>query len=174
MAAARGAAALGSAARRSRPDRSGDRGEPAHDPPVLAHFRTSLCPVSMHGHELPAHSKLMFNITGANRDPQRFPDPESFRLRSLSDAGAPAPLVRRRSALLPGRADSPAGSAHRDAPAARAHARPATGRNGRASADLDVLGPCDAAGGLARHAPSMTRQAASESAAPIARTAGGR
>lgn len=51
-----------------------------HDPPVLAHFRTSLCPVTMHGHELPAHSKLMFNITGANRDPQQFPDPENFRL----------------------------------------------------------------------------------------------
>jgi cytochrome P450 len=56
-----------------------------YDPPVLAHFRTSLCPVTMHGHELPAHSKLMFNITGANRDPQKFPDPESFRLdRSLA------------------------------------------------------------------------------------------
>ena len=56
-----------------------------YDPPVLAHFRTSLCPVTMHGHELPAHSKLMFNITGANRDPQKFPDAESFRLdRSLT------------------------------------------------------------------------------------------
>jgi len=56
-----------------------------YDPPVLAHFRTSLCPVSMHGHELPEHSKLMFNITGANRDPEKFPDPESFRLdRSLT------------------------------------------------------------------------------------------
>src|SRR5204863_331274 len=34
---------------------------------------------------LPAHSKLMFNITGANRDPQKFPDAESFRLdRSLT------------------------------------------------------------------------------------------
>ena len=51
-----------------------------YDPPVLAHFRTSLCPVAMHGHELPEHSKLMFNITGANRDPEKFLDPESFRL----------------------------------------------------------------------------------------------
>lgn len=50
------------------------------DPPVLAHFRTSLCPVSMHGHDLPERSKLMFNIAGANRDPQKFPDPETFRL----------------------------------------------------------------------------------------------
>jgi cytochrome P450 len=58
-----------------------------HDPPVLAHFRTSLCPVTMHGHELPEHSKLMFNIAGANRDPEKFPDPESFRLdRPLAEA----------------------------------------------------------------------------------------
>ena len=57
-----------------------------YDPPVLAHFRTSLCPVAMHGHELPEHSKLMFNITGANRDPAKFPDPETFRLdRPLAD-----------------------------------------------------------------------------------------
>jgi len=51
-----------------------------HDPPVLAHFRTSLCPVTMHGHELPEHSKLMFNIAGANREPAKFPDAEAFRL----------------------------------------------------------------------------------------------
>jgi len=58
-----------------------------HDPPVLAHFRTSLCPVTMHGHELPEHSKLMFNITGANRDPDKFQDPETFRLdRPLVEA----------------------------------------------------------------------------------------
>lgn len=47
-----------------------------YDPPVLAHFRTSLCPVTMHGEQLPERTKLMFNITGANRDPQRFADPE--------------------------------------------------------------------------------------------------
>lgn len=58
-----------------------------HDPPVLAHFRTSLCPVTMHGHELPEHSKLMFNITGANRDPAKFQEPEEFRLdRPLAEA----------------------------------------------------------------------------------------
>jgi cytochrome P450 len=51
-----------------------------YDPPVLAHFRTSLCPVTMHEHELPEHTKLMFNITGANRDPAHFPEPETFRL----------------------------------------------------------------------------------------------
>ena len=58
-----------------------------HDPPVLAHFRTSLCPVTMHGHELPEHSKLMFNIAGANRDPEKFQEPEAFRLdRPLAEA----------------------------------------------------------------------------------------
>ncbi|MDB5968036.1 MAG: cytochrome [Hydrocarboniphaga sp.] len=58
-----------------------------YDPPVLAHFRTSLCPVTMHGQELPERAKLMFNITGANRDPQKFPDGEAFRLdRPLAEA----------------------------------------------------------------------------------------
>ncbi|WP_341918004.1 cytochrome P450 [Hydrocarboniphaga effusa] len=60
-----------------------------YDPPVLAHFRTSLCPVTMHGKQLPERTKLMFNITGANRDPQRFTDPESFRIdRPLAEARA--------------------------------------------------------------------------------------
>ena len=60
-----------------------------YDPPVLAHFRTSLCPVTMHGEQLPERAKLMFNITGANRDPKRFPDPESFCIdRPLAQARA--------------------------------------------------------------------------------------
>lgn len=42
------------------------------DPPLLAHFRTSLHPVEMHGHHLPDHAKLMFSIVGANRDPDTF------------------------------------------------------------------------------------------------------
>lgn len=58
-----------------------------YDPPVLAHFRTSLCPVAMHGQELPERAKLMFNITGANRDPRKFESPEAFRLdRPLAEA----------------------------------------------------------------------------------------
>jgi len=57
------------------------------DPPVLAHFRTSLCPVEMHGEELPERSKLMFSIVGANRDPAVFEDPETFRIdRPLTEA----------------------------------------------------------------------------------------
>ena len=50
------------------------------DPPVLAHFRTSLCPVEMHGEPLPERAKLMFSIVGANRDPEMFPEPDTFRL----------------------------------------------------------------------------------------------
>lgn len=50
------------------------------DPPVLAHFRTSLHPLAMHGHEIPDHGKLMFSIAGANRDPARFDQPDRFSL----------------------------------------------------------------------------------------------
>lgn len=57
------------------------------DPPVLAHFRTSLCPVEMHGEILPERSKLMFSIVGANRDPGVFADPQTFRIdRPLGEA----------------------------------------------------------------------------------------
>ncbi|PJG46734.1 cytochrome [Sphingobium sp. LB126] len=48
------------------------------DPPINSHFRTSLCPVQMHGAQLPERSKLMFSMMGANRDPDIFPDPDSF------------------------------------------------------------------------------------------------
>ncbi len=57
------------------------------DPPVLAHFRTSLCPTQIHGEDLPERTKLMFSIVGANRDPAVFEDPESFRIdRPLVEA----------------------------------------------------------------------------------------
>lgn len=48
------------------------------DPPINSHFRTSLCPVKMHGADLPERSKLMFSMMGANRDPSIFPDPDNF------------------------------------------------------------------------------------------------
>ncbi|MGE0742378.1 MAG: cytochrome P450 [Hyphomonadaceae bacterium] len=51
-----------------------------YDPPVLAHFRTSLCPVQMHGEDLPDRAKLMFSIVGANRDPAVFEAPDEFRI----------------------------------------------------------------------------------------------
>ena len=49
-----------------------------YDPPISAHFRTSLCPVTMHGEELPERTKLMFSMHGANRDPSIFEDPDNF------------------------------------------------------------------------------------------------
>jgi cytochrome P450 len=51
-----------------------------YDPPVIAHFRTSLCPVTMNGVDLPARAKLMFSMIGANRNPKLFPDPEEFKI----------------------------------------------------------------------------------------------
>ena len=50
------------------------------DPPISAHFRTSLTPTTMHGTELPERSKLMFSMLGANRDPAIFDDPDTFRM----------------------------------------------------------------------------------------------
>lgn len=49
-----------------------------YDPPISGHFRTSLCPVTMHGTELPERTKLMFSMHGANRDPNIFEDPDTF------------------------------------------------------------------------------------------------
>lgn len=57
-----------------------------YDPPVIAHFRTSLEPTTMSGVEIPAGSKLMFSMIGANRNPELFPEPDSFRIdRPLGD-----------------------------------------------------------------------------------------
>jgi cytochrome P450 len=57
------------------------------DPPVLAHFRTSLEPTTMHGRDIPEHAKLMFSICGANRDPGVFETPDEFRIdRPVAEA----------------------------------------------------------------------------------------
>jgi cytochrome P450 len=57
------------------------------DPPVIAHFRTSLEPTTMSGVDIPAGSKLMFSMIGANRDAELFPEPDSFRIdRPLGEA----------------------------------------------------------------------------------------
>jgi cytochrome P450 len=57
------------------------------DPPVLAHFRTSLVATEMHGVHMPERSKLMFSIIGANRDPDIFESPDEFRIdRPLAEA----------------------------------------------------------------------------------------
>lgn len=51
-----------------------------YDPPVIAHFRTSLCPSKMSGLDLPERTKLMFSMIGANRDPAIFTDPDAFKI----------------------------------------------------------------------------------------------
>ncbi|HTZ69448.1 MAG TPA: cytochrome P450 [Acetobacteraceae bacterium] len=50
------------------------------DPPVIGHFRTSLCPVKIAGVDLPERAKLMFSMIGANRDPSLFPEPDEFKI----------------------------------------------------------------------------------------------
>ena len=50
------------------------------DPPVLGLFRTTTCPVSVHGVELPEVAKVMLLYAAANRDPAAFDDPNTFSL----------------------------------------------------------------------------------------------
>lgn len=57
-----------------------------HDPPNLGLWRTTACPVQLHGEELPPHSKIQMSYAAANRDPSVFSDPDSFRLdRPISE-----------------------------------------------------------------------------------------
>lgn len=56
------------------------------DAPTLGMFRTSLCPVELHGVQIPEKAKLMMAYGSANRDPDVFPNPDEFRLdRSPED-----------------------------------------------------------------------------------------
>lgn len=50
------------------------------DAPTLGMFRTSLCPVELHGETVPAKSKIMMAYGSANRDPSVFAEPDQFRL----------------------------------------------------------------------------------------------
>lgn len=50
------------------------------DPPVLGLYRTTTCPVSMSGAEIPAEEKVHVLYASANRDPAVWDDPDSFRL----------------------------------------------------------------------------------------------
>lgn len=50
------------------------------DPPVLGLFRTTTCPVQLHGSEIPERAKVMLLYAAANRDPRVFDDPDTFSL----------------------------------------------------------------------------------------------
>ncbi len=51
-----------------------------YDPPVLGLFRTNTRPVTLHGVELEAGSKVHGMYASANRDPEAWTDPDTFRL----------------------------------------------------------------------------------------------
>jgi cytochrome P450 len=50
------------------------------DPPVLGLYRSTTCPVTMSGVEIPAEEKVMVMYASANRDPAVWDDPDTFRL----------------------------------------------------------------------------------------------
>ena len=50
------------------------------DPPVLGLYRTTTCPVTMSGVEIPGDEKVMVLYASANRDPAAWEDPDTFRL----------------------------------------------------------------------------------------------
>jgi len=57
------------------------------DSPTLGMWRTSKCPVELHGVEIPAKSKVMMTFGSANRDETLFTDPDTFSLdRPLPEA----------------------------------------------------------------------------------------
>lgn len=49
-----------------------------YDAPVLGLFRTTTCPVTMHGVDIPAEAKVMMLYGAANHDPSAFSNPEVF------------------------------------------------------------------------------------------------
>ncbi len=63
------------------------------DSPTLGMWRTNLCPVNLHGVEIPTKSKMMMAYGAANHDPAVFERPEEFRL------DRPLPLLRRHLAF---------------------------------------------------------------------------
>lgn len=51
-----------------------------YDAPVVGLFRTTTCPVTMSGVEIPADVKVQMLYSAADRDPEMFDDPDTFRL----------------------------------------------------------------------------------------------
>ena len=50
------------------------------DPPVLGLFRSTTDDVTMHGETIPEGAKVLMLYAAANRDPQEYPDPDTFSL----------------------------------------------------------------------------------------------
>lgn len=50
------------------------------DSPVIGLFRNSTCPTQLQGQDIPAGSKVLYNLAAANRDPARWPNPDEFCL----------------------------------------------------------------------------------------------
>jgi cytochrome P450 len=51
-----------------------------YDPPVLGLYRNSTREVELHGVRIPERSKVFMLYAAANRDPEAFPDPDTFSL----------------------------------------------------------------------------------------------
>ena len=51
------------------------------DPPLLGLFKTTSRAVELDGVQIPAHTKVMMHYGAANRDPEAFPEPNTFKLK---------------------------------------------------------------------------------------------
>jgi hypothetical protein len=51
-----------------------------YDAPVEGTFRTTTCPQTVHGVDIPENAKVRIVYASANRDAARFPDPDVFRI----------------------------------------------------------------------------------------------
>jgi cytochrome P450 len=50
------------------------------EPPAIGMFRGTACPVQLAGETIPEGARVLYSLISANRDPEHFTDPDSFRL----------------------------------------------------------------------------------------------
>jgi cytochrome P450 len=50
------------------------------EPPAMGMFRGTTCPVQIEGETMPKDARILFSVSSANRDPEYFEDPDTFRL----------------------------------------------------------------------------------------------
>lgn len=50
------------------------------DSPTIGMFRGAACPIEQHGVSIPQDARVFFSLPSANRDPDMFEDPDTFRL----------------------------------------------------------------------------------------------